>query len=266
MTRATVFPMNDVVLGLVAILIGTVFCFRGYFAMRIIIPIWGAFAGFVLGAGLVSVGDGEFLSTVLSWIVGLAVALVFGLIAYLYYEVAVFIGMTSIGFVLGTTVMAALGVTWSWLVILVGVITAAVLALIAIVGDMPMVLLTLLTALAGADRDHRRADAHVRGDRHRRLRFVGHHRIGHRRLVVVRHLRRPRHRRHHQPTPRERSAAGLPASGVERRRLRHRQPLSTPQGSGTERCRSRVRTATRAARRPWTTTKNQASSRPPSFE
>jgi hypothetical protein len=142
--------MNDVVLGLVAILIGTVFCFRGYFAMRIIIPIWGAFAGFVLGAGLVSVGDGEFLSTVLSWIVGLAVALVFGLIAYLYYEVAVFIGMTSIGFVLGTTVMAALGVTWSWLVILVGVITAAVLALIAIVGDMPMVLLTLLTALAGA--------------------------------------------------------------------------------------------------------------------
>ncbi len=58
--------------------------------------------------------------------------------------------MTAIGFVLGTTLMAALGVTWSWLVILVGVITAAVLAFIAIVGDMPMVLLTLLTALAGA--------------------------------------------------------------------------------------------------------------------
>ncbi len=75
---------------------------------------------------------------------------VFGLIAYLYYEVAVFLGMTAIGFILGTTVMAALGVTWSWLVILVGVITAAVLALIAIVGDMPMVLLTVLTGLAGA--------------------------------------------------------------------------------------------------------------------
>jgi hypothetical protein len=58
--------------------------------------------------------------------------------------------MTSIGFVLGTTLMTALGVTWSWLVILVGVITAVVLAFIAIVGDMPMLLLTLLTAFAGA--------------------------------------------------------------------------------------------------------------------
>ena len=92
----------------------------------------------------------NFSSTALSWIVGLAVALVFGLIAYLYYEVAVFIGMTSIGFVLGTGAMAFLGITWSWLVILVGVITAAVLAVVAIVGDMPMVLLTVLTALAGA--------------------------------------------------------------------------------------------------------------------
>ena len=142
--------MNDVILGVLAILIGAVFCFRGYFAMRVIIPIWGAFAGFVLGAGLVSTGGDEFLSTVLSWVVGLAVALVFGLIAYLYYAVAVIIGMSAIGFVLGATLMTALGVSWSWVVILVGVITAVVLAVIAIVGNMPMVLLTLLTALAGA--------------------------------------------------------------------------------------------------------------------
>src|SRR5215204_4545908 len=135
--------MNDVLLGVMAILIGAVFCFRGYFAMRIIIPIWGAFAGFVLGAGLVSTAGDEFLSTALSWIVGIAVGLVFGLIAYIYYSVAVIIGMTAIGFVLGTTLMAALGVTWSWLVILVGVVGAVMLAITAIIGDMPMVLLTL---------------------------------------------------------------------------------------------------------------------------
>jgi hypothetical protein len=142
--------MNDIVLGLLAVLIGAVFCFRGYFAMRIIIPIWGAFAGFVLGAGIMSTTGDEFLGTALSWVVSSAVALLFGLVAYLYYEVAVFIGMTSIGFVLGTTVMVAFGVTWSWLIILVGVITAAVLAFVSIMGDMPMVLLTILTALAGA--------------------------------------------------------------------------------------------------------------------
>ncbi len=143
--------MRDIVLGLVAILVGAVFCFRGYFAMRVIIPVWGAFAGFMLGAGIVSSSTGDnFLSTALAWIVGLAVAVVFGLIAYLYYAVAVVLGMAAIGFVLGTGLMAFLGVRWSWVIILVGVITAGVLAFVAIVGNMPMVLLTLLTALAGA--------------------------------------------------------------------------------------------------------------------
>ena len=143
--------MRDIVLGLVAILVGAVFCFRGYFAMRVIIPIWGAFAGFMLGAGIVSSSSGDnFLSTALSWIVGLAVAVVFGLIAYLYYAVAVVLGMAAIGFVIGTGAMAFLGVRWSWVIILAGVVTAGCLAFVAIVGDMPMILLTVLTALAGA--------------------------------------------------------------------------------------------------------------------
>ncbi len=141
--------MDDVVVGLIAALTGAVFCFRGYLAMRIVIPLWGAFAGFVLGAGLVA-GDDGFLGTALGWFVGLAVAVVFGLIAYLYYEVSVLIGMTAIGFVLGTSVLTALGVTWSWVVVLGGVALALVLAVVAIAGDLPMVLLTVLTAFAGA--------------------------------------------------------------------------------------------------------------------
>ena len=141
--------MNDIVVGIVAILTGAVFCFRGYLAMRIIIPLWGAFAGFMLGAGIMSGSDG-FLGSAIGWIVGLAVAVVFGLIAYLYYEVAVMIGMMAIGFALGSSLMVALGVTWSWLIVLSGVVVAVVLAFIAIAGDLPMVLLTVLTGLAGA--------------------------------------------------------------------------------------------------------------------
>jgi hypothetical protein len=140
--------MSDVIVGVIAIAVGVVFCFRGYLAMRIIIPIWGAYIGFLLGAGLVS--DGDFLGTALSWVVGLAVALLFALLAYLYYAVAVILGMSAIGFVLGTSLMVALGVTWSWLIVLVGVLLAIALALVAVIGDMPMVLLTVLTALAGA--------------------------------------------------------------------------------------------------------------------
>ena len=141
--------MDDIVVGVIAVLTGAVFCFRGYLAMRVVIPLWGAFAGFLLGAGVVAGNDG-FLSTALGWIVGLAVAVVFGMVAYLYYEVSVLIGMMAIGFVLGTSVMVALGVTWSWVIVLSGVVLAVVLAFVAIAGDLPMVLLTVLTALAGA--------------------------------------------------------------------------------------------------------------------
>jgi hypothetical protein len=141
--------MNDTVVGLIAILTGAVFCFRGYLAMRIIIPLWGAFAGFMLGAGIVSGADG-FLGSALGWIVGIVLAVVFGLLAYLYYEVAVIIGMLAIGFALGTSLMVALGVTWSWLIVLAGVALAVVLAFVALVADLPMALLTILTAMAGA--------------------------------------------------------------------------------------------------------------------
>jgi hypothetical protein len=141
--------MSDVVVGIIAIFTGAVFCFRGYLAMRIVIPLWGAFAGFMLGAGIVS-GDGGFLQSTLGWIVGLLVAVVFAALAYLYYEVAVLIGMMAIGFALGTSLMVALGVNWSWVIVLVGVALAILLAVVALVGDLPMVLLTVLTAFAGS--------------------------------------------------------------------------------------------------------------------
>lgn len=143
--------MNEIVFGLLLIAVGALFAFRGYLAMRIIIPVWGALAGFVLGAGLVSnLGSERFLASAASWLVGLAVAVLFGLLAYLYYEVSVVLAMSAIGFALGTSLMVAIGVTWSWLIVVIGVIAGALLAVGAIVGNLPMVLLTVLTAMAGS--------------------------------------------------------------------------------------------------------------------
>lgn len=143
--------MEDVIVGLLAMLIGALFCFRGWLMLRILIPLWGAFAGFLLGAGLVaSIGGQSFLRTLLGWVIGAAVALAFGLIAYLYYEVSVIIAMAAIGFSIATTALVAMGVTWSWVTVLIGVLVAVLLAFIAIVGDLPMVILTVLSAMAGA--------------------------------------------------------------------------------------------------------------------
>lgn len=143
--------MRDVVFGLVALVAGLVFCFRGFLTMRVVIPIWGAFAGFSLGAGLIAeLTDNRFLRTAAGWMLGLGLALVFGLLAYLYYEVSIVIGAGAIGFVLGSTLMVALNVTWTWVIVLVGVAAGALLAAAAIVGDLPMIVLTVLTALGGA--------------------------------------------------------------------------------------------------------------------
>ena len=77
--------MRDVLFGLLAIAAGALFCFAGFLAFRLVIPLWGAFVGFALGAGiLATAGDEGFLRTGLSWLVGLAVALVFALLAYFF--------------------------------------------------------------------------------------------------------------------------------------------------------------------------------------
>lgn len=143
--------MQDVVLGILAVFVGAVFCFRGYLTMRIIIPIWGAFGGFILGAALVSSSDGNgFLRSTLAWVVGLVLAVIFGLVAYLYFEVSVVLAMAAIGFTLGVSAMVAIGVSWDWVIVIVGLATGLLLAVIALAGNLPMMLLTVLTATSGA--------------------------------------------------------------------------------------------------------------------
>jgi hypothetical protein len=143
--------MSDALLGLLAIAVGLLFCFRGYVAMRTIIALWGAFAGFVFGAGLIAgTSDDGFLRTTTAWIVGLVFALVFGALAYFYYQLSVILAMATVGFVLGTTLLAALGVDWSWLIVLAGLVGGAALAVLAVVTNLPALVLIVLTALGGA--------------------------------------------------------------------------------------------------------------------
>lgn len=143
--------MKDIVVGLLAIAAGLMFCFRGYLLMRIVIPIWGFFVGFALGGAIVSaITDRAFLGTVLGWIIGVVIGVVFAFIAYTYYAVAIVLTMGTVGYLLGSTLMVALDVRWNWLVIAVGVAVALVLALGAIMIDLPTVVLTVVTALSGA--------------------------------------------------------------------------------------------------------------------
>lgn len=143
--------MDEVVVGLLAILVGAAFCFRGWILMRILLAIWGAFAGFWLGAGLVAGITGDsFLGDVLAWVVGAVVAVAFAVLAYLYYAVSVLLALASSGYLLGATLMVGVGIDWTWLIVLVGVVVGALLAFLAMVGRVPLLLLMLVSATAGA--------------------------------------------------------------------------------------------------------------------
>lgn len=137
--------------GLVALIAGVVFCFSGYRAFRTIIPIWGLFTGFAVGVGAVSAITGDaVLAKPIGWIVGLALGLVFGLLAYLYYEVAVILTMSSLGLLAGSAIMTALGVTWSWLIALVAVAVGLAFAVFTLATNLPRVILVVVSAIAGA--------------------------------------------------------------------------------------------------------------------
>lgn len=143
--------MQDLLTGVLALLVGTMFCFRGAVAMRLVITLWGAFIGFMLGAGVIAgSADAGFLRTTLGWVVGWVAAIVVGSLAYVFYEVAVVMAMAAIGFTLGTTVMVAVGVSWSWAIIAVGVAAGLLLAAGTLASNMPLVILLVLSAFSGA--------------------------------------------------------------------------------------------------------------------
>jgi hypothetical protein len=143
--------MADILLGILAILAGGAMLFAGQFVLRLVLPVWGFFAGFAFGAGLFAeLADQSFLGTALGWVLGLVFALIFAVLAYFFYAVAVILAMAAFGFVIGSGLVVALGIDWSWVAVLVGVAVGLVFGLVAAVGNLPMVVLAVASSLAGA--------------------------------------------------------------------------------------------------------------------
>ena len=143
--------MVDIVMGVFAIVAGAVMLFAGQFVLRIVLPIWGLFAGFAFGAGIFAgLADESFLGTALGWISGIVFALIFAVLAYFFYAVAVIIAMAAFGFAIGSGLVVALGIDWNWVAVLVGVAVGLVVGVVAALGSMPMVVLAVASSIAGA--------------------------------------------------------------------------------------------------------------------
>lgn len=145
--------MGTILVALFALLIGLGFVFLGYRIFLVLLPIWGFFAGLWLGAEVITLlfGDG-FLATTTSWIAGIVVGIIFGLLSYLFYALGVAIVAGSIGWALASGIMGAIGFNIDGFVVFVVALgVAAVFAIVTLVLNLQKYVIILLTAVAGAN-------------------------------------------------------------------------------------------------------------------
>ena len=143
--------MADIILGVLAIIAGGAMLVAGQFVLRLLIPIWGFFAGFAFGAGIVAAfADEHFLGTVLGWVLGLVFAVIFAVLAYLYYYVAIVLAMGAAGFAIGSGIIVAFGISWNWVAVLAGLAVGIVLGLVSVFANLPMIVLVFVGSVAGA--------------------------------------------------------------------------------------------------------------------
>lgn len=143
--------MGEIIVGIFAILIGGLFAFQGGNLMRLLFPLVGFFAGFSAGAAMVAsiTGDG-FLSTLMSWVVGFFVAILFAALAYFFYAFAVVLAFAGLGFSLTAAVLSLFNMDWSWLVVILGTVTGVFFGIVAIATSLPMTVLVVASSFFGA--------------------------------------------------------------------------------------------------------------------
>ncbi len=136
---------------LLALFLGAIILFGGYRLFLVLLPIWGFFFGFGLGAHTVSLLFGDaFFATVTGWVVGLFAGLVFGLLAYLFYAVAVAIIAGSLGYAIGVGFMHAIGIDGSFLVWLVGIALAIVVIFVTFKWNLQKYVIIVSSSVGGA--------------------------------------------------------------------------------------------------------------------
>ncbi len=136
---------------LIALLVGLAICFNGYRWFLILLPIWGFFWGFALGAQTLQAVFGiGFLATVTSWVAGFIVGAVFAVLSYLFYLVAVALMAGSLGYALGVGIMGLIGFDFGLITWLVGIVLAIIVAAVTIYFNLYKYVIIVTTAIGGA--------------------------------------------------------------------------------------------------------------------
>ena len=135
-----------------SVVIGSLFLFFGYGFFRILLPIWGFFAGLFFGMNGMEqlMGGSGIISVTTGLLLGVVLGVVLALLAWYMYNLAIYIFGLTVGYVIGSGLMMALGLTEGFFTFLVGAIFAVGLVCFFYFAKMPQMLVMFVTAAAGA--------------------------------------------------------------------------------------------------------------------
>jgi hypothetical protein len=138
-----------VVVGAAALALGVAVCFYGFKLFPYVVPVGAFLAGSALGAETASAVFGiPPLSTVPSMIVAVAVGLIFAAVSHAYYHWTIIAVAALTGFILGSVWLTGTG--HAELGLPGGVALALAFALVAVLLNLPRVLIVSVTAATGA--------------------------------------------------------------------------------------------------------------------
>lgn len=137
---------------IIALLFSAALIFGGYRFFLFLLPIWGFFFGFMLGASAIqALFSTGLLATVTSWVVGFVVALIFAVLSYFFYAAAVAVAAAVLGYMLGVSIMDLFGLNGlSLITFLVAVVLAVIVIIVTFRYNLQKYVIIAATSIGGA--------------------------------------------------------------------------------------------------------------------
>jgi hypothetical protein len=141
----------QLLVAILAVVIGLAFAFGGWRFVLLLLPLWGFVLGFSLGTEAMRslFGDGTF-ATVTSWVVGFVIAVLFAVLSYLYYYVAIAVLAGTVGYAIGASAWGLIGNEQGLIAFALGIIVGLIFAVAVLALNVPRYLVIVLTGLGGA--------------------------------------------------------------------------------------------------------------------
>lgn len=144
--------LTTILVGIVLLAFGIAFCFYGFRAFLVFLPIIGFIAGFYIGAEAMQIALNEgFLATSLSIIVGLGAGIIGAFASYIFMILGIVLVAGILGFAVTAGVLELLGVSTSCFSSLVGLASAVAAVWLTMRYKLVRYVLIVITAVLGAN-------------------------------------------------------------------------------------------------------------------